>query len=156
MTLHSGWTRDASDDAVANLAPLDSRTLPEPLAAPDYDRDPAFWLAVRRRMHEVVACMPYRSIGEMTSTHPETVRRYLLSGRPSVEFLGAVCEAFEVCAEWMLFGRGPRLRTAAAREHLEQATAPELVREAARRAREAHAKREHVRRRKALRTLRTA
>lgn len=102
-------------------------------SAPDYDKDPVFWAAIRRRLHEVFAGLAYRSVGEMTSLHPETVRRYMLSGRPSVEFLTAVCEAFEVSVEWLVFGRGAQQRVDAVRDAVERASAGELLREVARR-----------------------
>ncbi len=45
--------------------------------------------------------------------HPETVRRYcrLPGGRPSLEFILAVCEEWDINANWLLFGIGyPRGR----------------------------------------------
>lgn len=45
--------------------------------------------------------------------HPETVRRYcrIPGGRPSLEFILAVCEEWDINANWLLFGIGsPRGR----------------------------------------------
>lgn len=40
--------------------------------------------------------------------HPETVRRYcrIPGGRPSLEFILAVCEEWDINANWLLFGIG--------------------------------------------------
>ena len=42
----------------------------------------------------------------MTSTSPETVRRFVNNGRSSAEFIAALCQGLKVPAEWMLYGAG--------------------------------------------------
>lgn len=62
-------------------------------------------------MHEriltAVGTRTYRHVGEMTGTHPETVRRYLQGQAPSVEFVAALAKALNISADWLLTGRGP-------------------------------------------------
>ncbi|MEO0511979.1 MAG: hypothetical protein AAF108_03675 [Planctomycetota bacterium] len=58
----------------------------------------------------------YRKLGELTKTHPETVRRYMQGQSPSVEFLMALCVSMGISAEWMLTGHGP-MRLSEARAH---------------------------------------
>ncbi len=58
----------------------------------------------------------YRRVGEITGTHPETVRRYLQGQSPSVEFISAICSALEVNGQWLLTGEGP-MRNADAKHH---------------------------------------
>jgi hypothetical protein len=79
--------------------------------------------ALAARMREVVGRATYKEIARATGTHPETVRRYFLAGRPSVSFLGAFCAAYRDSADWLLDGMGERQRDARtihpAREHVE-------------------------------------
>jgi len=60
------------------------------------------------RLSSVAAGSTYRSLASLTNTHPETVRRYMQGQSPSVEFLGALCEAMSINADWLLTGRGPQ------------------------------------------------
>jgi len=48
-----------------------------------------------------------RAIGLRTNTHPETVRRYLSVGHPSVEFVCGIARAYEVSCDWLMLGIGP-------------------------------------------------
>lgn len=69
----------------------------------------------------------YRKVGEMTGTHPETVRRYLQGQSPSVEFVTALCSALSISGEWLLTGEGP-MRASDAKQHaLSQADPGELL-----------------------------
>ena len=49
----------------------------------------------------------YKQLSDMTGTHPETVRRYMLGQSPSVDFLAALCNEMDLNAAWLLTGRGP-------------------------------------------------
>lgn len=49
----------------------------------------------------------YRQLGEMTDTHPETVRRYMQGQAPSAAFITNLCRANGISGEWLLSGRGP-------------------------------------------------
>ncbi len=54
-------------------------------------------------------CRPYAisQVALLTGTNPETARRYLRGlSSPSPEFLAALCEAFDVSADWVLRGIG--------------------------------------------------
>lgn len=62
------------------------------------------------RLRLVVGAASYRQIGEVTATHPETVRRYMQGQSPSVEFIAAVCHHYHVNGEWVLTGQGPMRR----------------------------------------------
>jgi hypothetical protein len=68
----------------------------------------------------------FRHVGELTRTHPETVRRYLQGPAPGVEFLSAVCTALGISGEWLLTGRGPMRSADVAPHALRQGGAPNL------------------------------
>ncbi|RMH13205.1 MAG: XRE family transcriptional regulator [Planctomycetota bacterium] len=61
---------------------------------------------LHERLKTVAAGQTYRSLGELTRTHPETVRRYMQGQAPSVEFLAGVCRSLGINADWLLTGRG--------------------------------------------------
>lgn len=63
--------------------------------------------SLHERLTSVASGKTYRSIGDLTATHPETVRRYLQGQSPSVEFLAALCRGLGINADWLLTGRGP-------------------------------------------------
>jgi hypothetical protein len=70
---------------------------------------PALWLTrLRARLNSETIHLTLREIGDRTATHPETVRRYLTNGTPSAMFLALFCRAFNLSAEWVLTGKGPR------------------------------------------------
>lgn len=61
------------------------------------------------RLDEVVGGQSIREIADCLQMCPETARRMLRGeGRPSEEFLRAVCAKFNVSAHWLLFGTGPK------------------------------------------------
>lgn len=62
---------------------------------------------IRSRLKKALAGQSCREIGLRTNTHPETVRRYLSVGHPSVEFLCGIARAYEVSCDWLLLGVGP-------------------------------------------------
>lgn len=79
------------------------------------------------RMGRAAGDRTYRSLGAMTNTHPETVRRYMQGQAPSVEFLAAMCHALGISGEWMLTGSGP-MRLSEAKAHaLRHADPSELL-----------------------------
>lgn len=83
--------------------------------------------ALHERLRLVVGTRSYRTIGELTGTNAETVRRYVLGQAPSVDFLASLCDAFQINAEWLLSGRGP-MRVQEIRSHaLQQASPGELL-----------------------------
>lgn len=59
------------------------------------------------RILAAVGNRTYRHVGELTGTHPETVRRYLQGQSPSAEFIAALSTALNINADWILTGRGP-------------------------------------------------
>lgn len=61
------------------------------------------------RLDEVVRGQSIREVADRLQMCGETVRRMLRGeGRPSTEFLQAVCETYNVSAHWLLFGTGPK------------------------------------------------
>lgn len=83
--------------------------------------------ALTQRLRSLVGARSFREIGELTDTHPETVRRYLSGQAPSVEFLAAMCRAFSVTGEWLLTGQGPMRRGEVKGQALREASATELL-----------------------------
>ncbi len=82
---------------------------------------------LQQRLRAVAGHRSYREIGEMTGTHPETVRRYMLGQAPSVEFLSAFSAALQVNGEWLLTGRGPTQRGDIRAHALREANPSELL-----------------------------
>ena len=67
-----------------------------------------------------------RRVGELTNTHPETVRRYLNGHAPSVDFVSRLADALGLNLNWILTGRGP-MRMAEVKPHvLRDANATDL------------------------------
>ena len=82
---------------------------------------------LHERLSSAVENRSYRQIGDLTGTHPETVRRYMQGQAPSAEFLAGVCGSMGISAEWLLLGKGPKL-TADIRGHaLSEATSADLL-----------------------------
>ncbi|CAG0956104.1 hypothetical protein PHYC_00473 [Phycisphaerales bacterium] len=67
--------------------------------------------SLQQRLRAAMGRRTNREIGEMTGTHPETVRRYLHGHPPRVEFLAAFCEGLQINGDWLLTGRGRMHRT---------------------------------------------
>ena len=82
---------------------------------------------LHERMLIVVGDRTYRLVGELTDTHPETVRRYLQGQSPSIEFVTALCSAFGINTEWLLRGTGPERACDALGESLRTATPSQLL-----------------------------
>lgn len=62
--------------------------------------------SLRDRLHIAMRGHSCRAIARLTEHNPETVRRYMATGTPSVVFLIRVCDVTGVRAEWLLLGRG--------------------------------------------------
>jgi transcriptional regulator with XRE-family HTH domain len=79
------------------------------------------------RLVEAAGKISYRRLGKLTDTHPETVRRYMHGKMPSAIYVQAFCDALGVSGDWLLTGRGTRLRTDVRTHALKQADASELL-----------------------------
>lgn len=79
------------------------------------------------RLNAAVGDRTYRHVGELTQTHPETVRRYMQGQSPSVEFVAALSTALGLSGDWILTGRGPMKQQDARSHHLQQSSAGDLL-----------------------------
>lgn len=72
------------------------------------------------RIQLAVGDRTYKRIGDLTNTHPETVRRYLQGHAPSVDFVTRLAATLGLNINWILTGRGPmrlaEMKPAALRE----------------------------------------
>ncbi|MDX2131302.1 MAG: helix-turn-helix transcriptional regulator [Planctomycetota bacterium] len=82
---------------------------------------------LHQRLRAVTGHRSYREIAELTGTHPETVRRYMLGQSPSIEFISALSSALQVNGEWLLTGRGPSGRGDIRAHALREANPTELL-----------------------------
>jgi len=71
--------------------------------------------------------MSLRALARATGQNAETVRRYMKGAMPSMQFLGMVCEAFEVEPQWLLLGEGPRERSATTETQPDEAGVPRIL-----------------------------
>lgn len=69
----------------------------------------------------------YKQIGELTGTHPETVRRYMQGHAPSCEFLAAFASALGLSGSWLLTGMEPMRNDDVRTEALRDAHIAELL-----------------------------
>lgn len=83
---------------------------------------------LRDRLNRVLGSQSCRAIGTRTSTNPETVRRYLTNGHPSIEFLIAVIRAYDISANWLLLGIGPPRQSEVLDHSIRSATLSQLLR----------------------------
>ncbi|MEM7629933.1 MAG: helix-turn-helix domain-containing protein [Planctomycetota bacterium] len=79
------------------------------------------------RLRSVAGERTYRRLGELTQTHPETVRRCMQGQAPSAEFLTRLCQVFGISGEWMLTGRGAMRVDDVGTQALRQANTPDLL-----------------------------
>lgn len=63
--------------------------------------------AFHDRLNQSVGEVSYRQLGELTDTHPETVRRYMQGQAPSAAFMTTLCQNLGISGEWLLSGKGP-------------------------------------------------
>lgn len=82
---------------------------------------------VAQRMKEAVGDMTYRDLSRTTAYHPETIRRYLASGKVSTDFVVRLAIAVGVRVEWLLTGEGPRTESQLRMQMLAHATTREIV-----------------------------
>ena len=83
--------------------------------------------AFHDRLSLAVGETSYRQLGEMTDTHPETVRRYMQGQAPSAAFMTNLCRNLGISGEWLLSGQGP-MKVRDMRTHvLKNADANELM-----------------------------
>lgn len=79
------------------------------------------------RLNEAAGKTSYRKLGKLTQTHPETVRRYMQGQTPSSNYVIAFCDALGVSGDWLLTGKGPKMRSDVRTHALKQADASELL-----------------------------
>ena len=79
------------------------------------------------RLLEATGDRTLRRIGEMTNTHPETVRRYLNGHAPSVDFVSRLAHALGLNLNWILTGRGPKRMAEVKPQALRDANATDLL-----------------------------
>ncbi|MGD9790234.1 MAG: hypothetical protein AB7Q00_01750 [Phycisphaerales bacterium] len=82
---------------------------------------------LHERLREAGGSKSYRHIGELTNTHPETVRRYMQGQAPAVEFIAAFAHAMGLNLDWLLTGRGPMKASEVKAYTLSEANASELL-----------------------------
>ncbi|GJQ31006.1 MAG: hypothetical protein HBSAPP03_28900 [Phycisphaerae bacterium] len=82
---------------------------------------------LHQRLRGAVGRRSYRELADMTHTHPETVRRYLLGHTPSVEFLTHLSHGLNLNGEWLLTGRGPMNASDVRPQALREANPSELL-----------------------------
>jgi hypothetical protein len=93
----------------------------------------AFDIDLLNRLKEVAGHFTYSEISRQTGIHRESCRRYLVHGKPTMEFLAVLCQSMGISAHWLLLGVGPRTRHEDAAAWLHTIEAPELVLELGRR-----------------------
>ncbi len=79
------------------------------------------------RLAEAAGKTSYRKLGKMTETHPETVRRYMQGQTPSSSYIIAFCDALGIAGDWLLMGKGPKMRNQVRTHALKSADASELL-----------------------------
>jgi len=82
---------------------------------------------LHRRLAEAVGKTTYRRLGQLTDTHPETVRRYMQGQSPGTEFLANLCRNLAINANWLLTGRGPMKLGDIRKQALSEAHAGDLL-----------------------------
>ena len=76
------------------------------LMLPSDEHESAETSAIRQRLKQVLGRESNTSVAKRTGFHPETVRRYRLTGEMKSSFVAAVALQYEVNADWILTGRG--------------------------------------------------
>ena len=63
---------------------------------------------VRLRIRRGTGLSNYSKLARATGCNAETVRRYMTTGVPNLAFIKAVCQSWNLSANWVLFGVGPK------------------------------------------------
>ncbi len=71
--------------------------------------------------------LSFRQLGEITETHPETVRRYMNGHAPSTAFLSKLCLNLGISGEWLLAGKNPMKTRDIPLHTLQHASAEQLM-----------------------------
>jgi hypothetical protein len=79
------------------------------------------------RLRAAVGDRTFRRVGELTNTHPETVRRYLSGHAPSVDFVSRLAATLGLNINWILTGRGPMRLAEVKPQVLRDANATDLL-----------------------------
>jgi len=82
---------------------------------------------LHERLLSIVGDQTYRSIAQRTGASPETVRRYLQGQAPSVDFLSAICDTYDINANWLFTGEGARNNVEQRAETLRASSPAELL-----------------------------
>jgi len=96
-----------------------------PVQANGFIEDKAL-LALTTRIRMVLSGYTFASVGRKTGFSAESVRRYMLGDRPPVNFLFAICQHYDVSADWLLCGLGAPSRGDIVGQLTLRATASEL------------------------------
>lgn len=79
------------------------------------------------RLLQITEGRTFRALSELTGVHAENVRRYMTGQTPSIEFIGGLCSALNVNADWLLTGRGPMRSTEMPKHAIHRADAAEIL-----------------------------
>src|SRR3982751_5841133 len=82
---------------------------------------------LHERLSAAIGHLAVRHIGDKPGINPEHVNRYLRGHPPSAEFVAAICQSFDISADWLLMGRGPMRASDTRRQTLRETGAPELL-----------------------------
>lgn len=82
---------------------------------------------LHERLLAAVGDRTYRAIATETGHNPETARRYMQGHAPSAEFLGRICEVYDVNAHWLMTGAGPMRQSESRVHNLREASPGELL-----------------------------
>lgn len=127
LAQHSPGVRTTQGKIPTRALPLTRGLPPRPPPHPSGTLTPVGPTTLHHRLRAAAADRSYRELGELTATHPETVRRYMQGAAPSVEFLSAFAGALNISVEWLLTGAGA-MRSKDLRPHvLREASVAELL-----------------------------
>lgn len=82
--------------------------------------------ALAGRLRTVLTGSSFAEIARKTGVSAESARRYWHGSLPTVEFLAAVCQEYDVSADWLLCGVGAASRKDVVRYLIVEATASQL------------------------------
>lgn len=85
------------------------------------------------RLRDAAGGASNNTIAHVTDSNPESVRRWLIAGRPPVYFLAELVQQMHLSARWMLTGSGRKLFEDERRDSLRHTSTADIVAELARR-----------------------